>query len=498
MSDQHFSRGNALLTGIAVPREVVYIVATLAGYTNRLSTALKRFPMSPLDDYLKQHRDHFEQDLCEFLRIPSVSADSSHVQDVHAAANWVADQFRSLDLHTEMIETEGHPLVYAESPAVPDVPVVLVYGHYDVQPPDPLDEWTSPPFEPTVRDGNVYARGATDDKGQMLTHIKSAQAWMKSTGSLPVQLKYIIEGEEEVGSTGINTYLENHADKLKCNVAVISDTSQFARGMPAITYGLRGIVYFELFLSGPKQDLHSGSFGGAVMNPVNALTRLLGSLVDDDGRIQIPGFYDDVQTLTDSEREQFAGLPFKEKSFMDKLGVELLNGEHGYSTLERRWARPTLDINGISGGYAGEGAKTVLPARASAKFSCRLVPDQDPETIAASLRSWLEESCPPGIQSELIYHHGAPGVVVPLDSSYVAAATRAIEKGFGRPPVFIREGGSIPIVTGFKDKLGVDTLLLGWGLDDDNTHSPNEKFSLADFQRGIKASAYLWKELSGC
>lgn len=451
--------------------------------------------MHDIDQYLADKAPQFENDLCELLAIPSISADSRHKRDIARAADWVADSLRKLGLAVETIPTSGHPLVYAESPEVPGAPTVLVYGHYDVQPPDPLGEWITPPFVPTRRDGNIYARGATDDKGQMLTHIKSAQAWLDVRGKLPVRLKFLIEGEEEVGSRGLNAYLPAHAQKLACDIVVISDTSQFGPQRPAITYGLRGIQYFELRLQGPKQDLHSGTFGGAVTNPVNTLCRLLAALVDEQGRVLIPGFYDDVLPLAARERQQFADLPFDEAAFQNQIGVTGLTGEAGYTTLERRWARPTYDLNGIAGGYQGEGAKTVLPARAMAKFSFRLVPNQDPGKIAAALEKHLREVCPPGIQLELIDLHGAPGVVVPLDSPYVAAASRAIEHGFGRKPVFIREGGSIPIVTAFRQQLGVDTLLLGWGLDDDNTHSPNEKFCLADYHRGIRASAALWGEL---
>lgn len=452
--------------------------------------------MSSLAGYLESQRETFEQDLCQLLRIPSVSADSRHQGDVQQAAQWVAKQFRDLGLHTEVISTAKHPLVYAESPPVPGKPTVLVYGHYDVQPPDPLNEWISPPFEPTIRNGNVYARGATDDKGQMLTHIKSAQAWLKTVGKLPIQLKFLIEGEEEVGSESLYAYLPTAKDRLKCDVVVISDTSQFAPGQPAITYGLRGIAYYELRLQGSKQDLHSGTFGGAVKNPAIALTEILSGLIDDSGRVQIPGFYDDVLPLTEQERQQFAALKFDETGFKKQLGIDAVSGEAGYSTSERRWARPTFDVNGLTSGYQGEGAKTVLPAKASAKFSFRLVPNQDPHKITSGLQQRLKELLPAGITMELIDMHGAPGVVVPLDSPYVSAAKRAIEQGFGKAPVMIREGGSIPIVTAFRQQLGVDTLLLGWGLDDDNTHSPNEKFCLADYHRGIAASAALWGELA--
>jgi acetylornithine deacetylase/succinyl-diaminopimelate desuccinylase-like protein len=453
--------------------------------------------MSDIDAYLEAHHDQFESDLCELLRIPSVSADSRHRGDIRRAAEWLMAKFRGLKLTCELVETAGHPIVLAETPQVAGAPTVLVYGHYDVQPPDPLDEWISPAFEPTVRDGNLYARGATDDKGQMLTHVLSVESWMRTAGKLPINVKLLIEGEEEVGSENLDKFIETHRDRLACDVVVISDTSQFADGVPAITYGLRGIAYYELRLRGPKQDLHSGTFGGAVKNPAIALAQMFSGLIDANGRVQVPGFYDDVEQLSDAERKQFAALPFDEDAFRSQIGVNATFGEQGFSTLERRWARPTFDVHGLTSGYQGEGAKTVLPAKASGKFSFRLVPKQDPKQISAALRMRLKELCPPGIEMELLDFHGAPGVVVPLESSFMAAAARAIEHGFGRAPVYIREGGSIPVVSTFRNLLGVDTLLLGWGRDDDNTHSPNEKFNLADFHRGIKSSARLWQELAG-
>ncbi|MAT68103.1 MAG: peptidase M20 [Planctomycetaceae bacterium] len=452
--------------------------------------------MDDVRKYLQSQREQFEADLFELLRIPSVSADPAFAGDVQRGAAWLADHLRSFGLPAEVIPTAGHPLVYAETPPVPGAPVALVYGHYDVQPPDPLDEWTSPAFEPTVRDGNVYARGATDDKGQMLTHVNSVQAWLETVGKLPLQVKLLIEGEEEVGSEHLEAFLAENKDKLACDCVVVSDTAQFAPGVPAITYGLRGITYFELKLTGPSQDLHSGVFGGSVANPAIALAKMLAGLIDADGRVTIPGFYDDVAPLTDAERAEFAALPFDEPKFAQQLGVDALDGEAGFTTLERRWARPTFDVNGLTSGYQGEGAKTVLPARASAKFSFRLVPNQDPAKIAAGLKQRLAELLPAGIKMDLREFHGAPGVVMPLDSPYLQAAARAIETGFDRRPVFIREGGSIPIVNTFAEALDADVLLLGWGQNDDNPHSPNEKFSLADFHRGIAASAALWHELA--
>jgi acetylornithine deacetylase/succinyl-diaminopimelate desuccinylase-like protein len=452
--------------------------------------------MPDFSDYLSQHAQRFEDELCELLRIPSVSTDRRYADDVHRASSWVAEHLAAMGLATEQIETDRYPIVLAESPPVSGAPTVLVYGHYDVQPPDPLEEWTSPPFEPTRRDGNLYARGATDDKGQMFTHLKSAQAWLETQGRLPVQLKFLIEGEEESGSDSLYKFMEQQADRLACDVAVVSDSSQYGPGQPAITCGLRGIAYFELRLEGPRRDLHSGSFGGMVKNPAVALAELLASMVDANGRVQVPGFYDDVRELSPQQRRQFADLNCDEAAFAEKLGVAQLFGESGYPLLERRWARPTYDVHGLWGGYAGEGGKTVIPSRAGAKFSFRLVPDQDPQKIAAATRQFLRQQCHPGIKFELIEMGTATGVVVPADSPYMAAAAAAIETGFGRPPVYIREGGSIPVVTAFRQRLGVDTLLLGWGLDDDNTHSPNEKFCLADFHRGIRASAQLWEELS--
>jgi succinyl-diaminopimelate desuccinylase len=451
--------------------------------------------MSNIDQYLAAHAARFEEELCQFLRIPSVSADAARQADVARAADWVADQFRRLKFATEVIPTAGHPLVYAQSPVVAGAPTALVYGHYDVQPADPLEKWTTPPFEPTRRDGNLYARGATDDKGQMLTHLKSAEAWIAVEGRLPLNLKFLIEGEEEVGSANLEGFIAAHTDKLACDCVVISDGGQFAPGVPAINYGLRGIAYFELRLTGPNRDLHSGSFGGAVTNPANALARVLAGLIDERGRVQVPNFYDDVVPLTPRERAQFAALPFDEARYFAQIGVKQATGEEGYTPLERRWARPTFDINGLWSGYQGEGAKTVLPATAGAKFSFRLVPNQDPKKITAALQWRLAELCPPGIEMELIDFHSSPGVMVPLESPYVEAAARAIAHAFGRPPVYTREGGSIPVVATFHDLLKADTLLLGWGQDDDNTHSPNEKFSLADFHRGIRASAKLWEEL---
>lgn len=454
--------------------------------------------LSAVLDRIDASGEQFLDDLCQLLRIPSVSADSQFAGDVRRAANWLVEHLASFGLQAELIETAGHPMVYAETPPVPDAPVALVYGHYDVQPPDPVDLWDSPPFEPTQRDGNLYARGATDDKGQMLTHVKSLQAWLQSGEPLPLQVKLLIEGEEEVGSENLETYLGDHQDKLACDCVVVSDTAQFAPGVPAITYGLRGIAYYEVHLTGPNSDLHSGVFGGAVTNPANVLSKMLAALVDEEGRIQIPEFYDEVVPLSDRQRQEFRDLPFDEQKFQQQLEVDGLTGEAGYSTLERRWARPSCDVHGLWSGYQGEGAKTVLPAKAAAKFSFRLVPNQDPKKITDSVRRFLEPLVPHGIEMELIDYHGAPGIAMSLESPFLAAAADAIEAGFGSRPVFIREGGSIPIVNTFAEQLQADVLLLGWGQNDDNLHAPNEKFSIEDFFRGIRASAALWPALAQC
>ena len=459
--------------------------------------------MSRFHEYLDQNRSRYETELFDWLRMASIGTDSAYDAEVRQAADWLAGKFRGLNLQTEVIETCGHPLVYAESPKVEGAPTVLVYGHYDVQPPDPLELWETPPFEPDVRDGKVYARGATDDKGQMITHLYGVEACLNVDQQLPIQVKFLIEGEEESGGKGLSEYLQGKYDKdvpvtekLAADIVVISDSSQYAPGQPAITYGLKGIMYCQLDLKGPNRDLHSGAFGGAVANPANALTEMLARLKNESGRVQIPGFYDQVIPLDERERNQFAELDFSDEAFKAELEISETSGEDGYSTLERRWARPTFDINGLWSGYQGEGAKTVLPAEAGAKFSFRLVPDQNKDSIAKSLREFLTDICPPGIEMELTVLHGAPGFVLPLDSPFMEAASNAINSGFGTRPVFIRSGGSIPVVNDFKSLLGIDTLLLGWGQDDDNPHSPNEKFSLEDFHRGIHASACLWGEIA--
>lgn len=448
-----------------------------------------------VESYLQQNADRFVSELSDLLKIPSVSADSAFKADVRRAAQAVEKQMQQAGLKTELAETPGNPIVCGTLTGKPGAPTILIYGHYDVQPPDPLDQWVSPAFEPTIRDGKIYARGATDDKGQMLTHIKAIEAWTKAGGGLPVNVKVIIEGEEEVGSRNLDDFLEANREKLACDVVVVSDTSQYAPGIPAITYGLRGIIACEVTLKGPKQDLHSGIFGGSITNPINALAKLIASLHDDQSRVQIPGFYDDVTPLTTEERQQFAALPFNDAEFLQSVGVKAGWGEVGFTSNERRWARPTCDVNGITGGYQGEGPKTIIPSWARAKITCRLVPNQDPEKIIQSLEKHLRAQCRPGIEMTFQSDHGAAGLKFDTSSTYMQAAKRAIGVGFGREPVFIREGGSIPIVKTFKDILQADTLLLGWGQNTDNLHSPNEHFTLADFHKGIRASARLMGEL---
>ena len=449
-----------------------------------------------VNEYLVKNSQAFEAQLCELLRIQSISADSTKKGELRTAAQWLCDKFTAAKLSARLMETAGNPIVYAETEQHPGRTTILVYGHYDVQPVDPLNEWDSPPFEPTIRDGKLYARGATDDKGQMLTHLFSTQAWNEAAGQLPVNLKFLVEGEEEVGSEHLDAFVAAEKQRLHCDCVVISDTSQFAPGYPAITYGLRGIAYFEVRVHGPNKDLHSGVFGGAVVNPGIALSQLLSKLIDERGKIQLPGFYDSVLPLSAQERADFAALPFQEQALRQRLGVNAFGGDEEYTVLERRWARPTFDIHGLTCGYQGEGAKTVLPAKASAKISFRLVPNQDPHQVESALRKFLKEHTPQGVRTELVSHHGAPGFMTPPTSQFVQAARKALKAGFSAEPVLIREGGSIPIVNTFKDHLGVDTLLLGWGQDDDGPHGPNEKFNLSDFHGGIKASARLWHELS--
>ena len=448
-------------------------------------------------EYLKQNADRFVEELKDFLRIPTVSADPACKPHLQRGAEFVHRQLANLGCDAEIVPTAGHPIVYGEWLKSPGAPTVMVYGHYDVQPADPLELWTTPPFEPTLRDGCLYARGATDDKGQVFTHIKSAEAWLRTVGKLPVNLKYVIEGEEEVGSRNLEDFLNARREQLQCDVAVVSDTSQYGPNQPAITYGLRGILAVEVSLTGPKKDLHSGVFGGAVANPASGIARLIASLHDDQGRVRIPGFYDDVAPLTQMERQQFRDLQFDEAAFKVELGIEEVSGEAGFSTLERRWARPTCEVNGLFSGYTGAGPKTIVPSKATVKITCRLVPDQNPEKLTEALHAYLKSQCPPSLKFEFTSYHGCPAFVFDPNSPYIEAAKSAIQEAWGVDHVrLIREGGSIPVVQTFKDVLGLDTLLLGWGQNTDNLHSPNEHFSVADFHHGIKASANLWQNLA--
>ncbi|MFH1681576.1 MAG: dipeptidase [Candidatus Eisenbacteria bacterium] len=446
---------------------------------------------------LEREKKKAVEDLVEILKIPSVSADPARKGDIRKAADWLAAKMNAAGVKAVLHETAGNPIVYGESPGPKGAPTVLIYGHYDVQPPDPLDEWKSPPFEPVIKDGKVYARGSSDDKGQLLTHVHAIGAWLTEAKSLPITVKIILEGEEEVSSVNLPAYLEKNRDALKCDVVVVSDTSQFAPGMPAITYGLKGLAYIEVRLQGPGADLHSGSFGGSVANPGNVLAKLIAGMHDEKGRVAIPGFYDDVKPLEEWERKEYARLPFDDEEYKRITGVPALWGEEGYTTTERRWARPTLDVNGIWGGYQGEGAKTIIPARAGAKISMRLVPNQSPEKITKLFVDHVKKAAPPSVRLEVIPMHGGKPFLIDPKLPMFEKAALAIEKGFGKKPVFIREGGSIPITQTFKDVLGADTLLLGWGQNDDRTHSPNERFDLEDYHRGTLSAAHLIGLLGG-
>jgi acetylornithine deacetylase/succinyl-diaminopimelate desuccinylase-like protein len=439
--------------------------------------------------YAREHADRFVEELKAWLRIPSISTDPAYAGDVRKAADWLAQQLRVAGVErVEIMETGGHPVVFAAHGDDTAKKTVLVYGHYDVQPPDPLDEWTSPPFEPVVKDGDLYARGSSDDKGQAFMHVKAVEALLRDGGELPVNLKFLIEGEEESGSNHLNPYIEANRDLLAADVVVISDTGLFAPGVPSITYGLRGLAYVEVELQGPARDLHSGMYGGAVHNPVNALCRMIADLHDGEHRVTIEGFYDDVRPLTSEERATFAALPFDEKAWMEEAGVRSLRTEQGYTALEAVAARPTLDVNGIWGGYTGQGAKTVLPARATAKISCRLVPDQTAADITEKLRRHFETHTPETLTLTFRDLHGGEGAIVDTSAPAMQAAKQAMRGVFGRDPYFTREGGSIPVVAGFKRILGLDTVLMGFGLDSDAIHSPNEKFGLDRFAQGIEAS----------
>ena len=453
--------------------------------------------MNQVVDYINVHRDRYIEELKQYLAIPSISALPQHQPDVRRAAEWTADALRTAGMqNVRLIDTPGNPVVYGEWLGAPGKPTVLFYGHYDVQPVDPIDLWTSPPFEATIRDGEIYARGAADDKGQVFMHIKAVEAFMKQAGSLPINIKFFIEGEEEVGSVHLDQFVRDHKQELAADVVVISDSPMFDRGVPSICYGLRGLAYFQIDLRGTRSDLHSGSFGGAVANPAFVLAQILAQMKDRSGHIKIPGFYDDVRELSEAERAEWKKLPFNETKYRKELGAPKLFGESGYSTLERVWARPTFEVNGLLSGFTGEGAKTVLPAVSMAKVSMRLVPDQHPDKIAQLFDDYLHKVAPKTVDVKLTRMHGGKPWMAEFDNKYVRAAGRAIEQGFGKQPVFNREGGSIPVVSTVQEELGVPSVLFGVGLPDENAHAPDEKLDLGNFHNGIIASAYLYQEIA--
>jgi acetylornithine deacetylase/succinyl-diaminopimelate desuccinylase-like protein len=444
-----------------------------------------------LQNYLQTSQQRHLDELLEFLRIPSVSALSNHNADTRKAAEFVATKLKELGFAVTINETPKHPIVTAHYHVSDDLPTLLIYGHYDVQPPDPLDLWTSPPFEPVIKDGLIIARGASDDKGQVYAHIKGAEAVIKSTGTLPVNLKFLIEGEEEISSPNLVPFLESHLDELKADVVIISDGAMMAPNTPTITYGLKGITYIEVRVKTAAMDLHSGAFGGGVPNPINALAKMIAALHDDKGRITVPGFYDAVIEISEMEKTAFAKVPFDEKKFAEEIGVSATPGEAGYTLLERLWARPTLDCNGIGGGFQGEGSKTVIANTAMAKISCRLVPNQDPDDIRDKLTAYLKELAPAGVTVEVIDLHGGKPAMSPIDSHAVQTAAKALQQVYGKEAIFARTGGSIPIVTSLQTMLNAEVVLVGLGLETDRAHSPNEKFDLENYHKGIEVSAAL-------
>ena len=452
--------------------------------------------MDNVIDFINVNRDRYLEELKAFLAIPSISALPQHAGDVKRCADWCVEEMRRIGLqNVRLIDTPGNPVVYGDWLGAEGAPTILFYGHYDVQPVDPLELWESPPFEATVRDGEIYARGSADDKGQVFMHFKAVEAHLKQNGRLPVNIKIILEGEEEVGSVNLDDFIRAHKAELGSDVVVISDSGMFARGVPSICYGLRGLVYFQLDLRGSSTDLHSGSFGGAVANPAMVLAQVLAQMKDRGGRVKIPGFYDDVRALSDEERAAWKRLPFNETKYRKELGAPKLFGESGYTTLERVWARPTFEVNGLLSGFTGDGAKTVIPATAMAKVSMRLVPDQLPDKVADQFEAYLKKVAPRTVSVTLTRMHGGRPWMTGFDNPFVQAAGRAIEQGFGKAPVFNREGGSIPVVSTFEEALGVPSVLFGVGLPDENAHAPNEKLDLANFHDGIIASAYLYDEV---
>ena len=448
--------------------------------------------------YLDQNQSRFLHEFCDYLRFPSVSAQPQHKNDLHACAEWLVAHCRAIGLETELCATGGHPIVVAQTPREKNSrrPHFLIYGHYDVQPPEPLELWQSPPFEPRLDGKIIYARGSTDNKGQNFAHLKAVEAYLKTGTPLPCDLTFVLEGEEEVGSESLASFLKQNRRALACRAVVISDTGIPDLNHPALTYALRGIIAFEITLHGPARDLHSGVFGGAVENPAMALARLLARVRDAQGRVTIPAFYAGVAPLSKFERRQAARYPLKAAQLKKLLGPPQLFGERGFTPTEQRSARPTFEINGLTSGYQGEGSKTIVPAWARAKITCRLVPNQDPEHVRKIVVAHLRKICPPTVRLEIEAGHGAEAYHVSPDSPLAQASLRALKKAFGAEPILLREGGSIPIVNQFKKILGADSLLLGLGLPDDNAHSPNEKFHLECFEKGQRMSAFLWQELA--
>lgn len=447
----------------------------------------------PLQSYLEQNKERFLNELLELLRIPSISADTKYSADVKRAAEFVKQQLLNAGVDkAEICPTKGYPVVYAEKIIDAKLPTVLVYGHYDVQPADPLELWNSPPFEPVVKDGNIYARGACDDKGQMYMHVKAFEMMVKNN-ALPCNVKFMIEGEEEVGSVNLETFAVANKEKIKADVILISDTSMIANDVPSITTGLRGLTYLEVEVTGPNRDLHSGVYGGAVANPINILCNMISSLHDKDRRVNIPGFYDDIEEVSKQERDMMASAPFSLEEYKAHLDINEVLGEKKYSTLERVSIRPTLDVNGIWGGYIGQGAKTVLPSKAFAKISMRLVPNQSSEKIMKLFEEHFNKIAPAYVKVKVMPHHGGEAAVTPTDSIAYKAASKAMERTFGKTPIPLRTGGSIPIVTMFERVLGIKSVLFGFGLDSDAIHSPNEKYGLFNYYKGIETLPYFYE-----
>lgn len=452
---------------------------------------------SDIDAFFSANETRIRDELFELLRIPSVSARSEHNADTARAAEWVAQSMRDAGLRATVYPTAGHPVVVGEwRNAGPGAPTILAYGHYDVQPAEPLELWDSPPFEPTVREGRIYARGSVDDKGQLFLHIKALEALLRTRGALPVNVVLLAEGEEEVGSAHLAAFIESHADLLRADGVVISDSAMFAPGLPSILSSLRGLAYFQIDVQGPATDLHSGSYGGAVVNPAMALARILATMHDETGRIAIPGFYDRVKDWGQAARDQIRQLPFADEHFREETGAPALGGETGYSTLERIWMRPTCEVNGLLSGYTGEGAKTVLPARAMAKVSCRLVPEQDPTEIERLMAAHVERAAPRGVTVTVTHLHGGRPWRAELRGPLFEAARRALAGAFGREPVVTGEGGSIPVVGDFERILGAPVLLMGFGLPGENAHAPNEWMSERNFTSGLRAVATFYEELA--